>query len=167
MNLPGDEVTIHKVDTAGREMWRWQAIVRRATATSIQVEARYNAREVDFFGLAFRRGDRLFETYFADRWYNIFAVHGADMRAFKGWYCNVARPAQWGEREITWVDLGLDVVVLPDRRSAVLDEEEFAALSLPADQQRAARNAVDDLLRQAREGSGLFTSDEEGDAGPP
>lgn len=164
MSLPGDTVTIHKFDTAGREMLRWQAIVRRTEATSIQVEARFNAPEVDRAGLAFRRGDRLLETYFTDRWYNIFAVYDADTPALKGWYCNVSRPARLESGEISWVDLALDVVVLPDGRTAVLDEEEFADLPLSDDERLDARQAVEELLRNAEDGSGLFPSVREGPA---
>jgi hypothetical protein len=163
VSLPGDTVTIHKFDTAGREMLRWHAVVRRAETTSIQVEARFNAPEVDRAGLAFRRGDRLLETYFTDRCYNIFAVYDADTPALKGWYCNVSRPARLQDSEVTWVDLALDVIVLPDGRTAVLDEEEFAALRIPEDDRRAARQAVDELLRAARAGSGPFASTEGGD----
>jgi len=159
---PGAAVTIHKVNTDGREIWRWQGVVHRRDATSIQVEARFNAPQVDRFGLAFRRGDRILETYFTDRWYNVFAVYDADTPVFKGWYCNVSRPARLQDSEVTWVDLALDVVVLPDGRAAVLDEEEFAALPLSDDERRAARQAVEELLRNAEDGSGPFPSVREG-----
>jgi hypothetical protein len=163
MNRPGDEVTVRKLDTLGGETWRWQAIVRLATATSVQVEARFNAPEADRFGLEFRRGDRLRETYFDDRMYNIFEVYGADSGAFKGWYCNICRPARLGDGEVTWVDLGLDVVVRPDYGTAVLDEDEFAALIIPPEERVAARGAADELLRLARSASGPFDPTVSGD----
>jgi hypothetical protein len=119
VNQPGDEVTVRKMDPAGGEKWRWRAVVRHATSSSLQVEARFNAPEVDRFGIEFRRGDRILESYFADRWYNIFAVYGADTGVFKGWYCNISRPADLKDGRVDWVDLELDVVVLPDHRSAV------------------------------------------------
>lgn len=159
MNRPGDSVTIRKCDAAGREVWRWQAAVRRADAHSLEVEARFNAPEVDRFGLAFRRNDRLVETYFTDRWYNIFAVHDASTGAFKGWYCNICRPASLRDGEVRWEDLALDVVVLPDRRSAVLDEEDMRALPLPDDERQTARRTADELLRHARDRTGPFASD--------
>ena len=163
MNRPGDEVTVRKLDVAGGEKWRWRAVVHQATARSLLVEARFNAPEVDRFGIEFRRGDRILESYFADRWYNIFAVYGSDTGVFKGWYCNISRPANLTDGEVDWVDLELDVVVRPDHRSAVLDEEEFAALRIPEDERLAARRAVDELLRHARAASGPFASAEGGD----
>lgn len=156
MIQPGDEVTVRKLDPAGGEKWRWKAVVHQATATSVVVEARYNAGDADRFGLPFRGGDRLLESYFADRWYNVFAVFAADTGDFKGWYCNVSRPAQWLDGEITWVDLELDVVVHRDGRSAVLDEDEFAALDLEEGERLAARAAVDELLRHAQDRTGPF-----------
>ena len=77
---------------------------------------------------------------------------------FKGWYCNVSRPARWLKDEIEWVDLELDVVVRPDGRSAVLDEDEFAALVIAEDERVAARAAVDELLRYAQDRTGPFAS---------
>ncbi|HLE23749.1 MAG TPA: DUF402 domain-containing protein [Anaerolineales bacterium] len=158
MNQPGDEVTVRKLDAAGREKWSWHAVVRTATATSLHVEARFNAPEAERFGLEFRRGDRILESYFADRWYNIFAVYGAAQGDFKGWYCNISRPAHLEDGEVIWVDLELDVVVRPDHRSAVLDEEEFAGLLISENERVAARRAVDELLRHARAASGPFAS---------
>ena len=158
MIQPGDEVTVRKLDPAGGEKWRWQAVVRQATATSVVVEARYNAGDADRFGIAFRGGDRLLESYFADRWYNVFTVFAAETGDFKGWYCNVSRPAQWLDGEVTWVDLERDVVVHRGGRSAVLDEEEFAARALSAHERAAALSAVADLLQSARTRTGPFAS---------
>jgi hypothetical protein len=159
VNRPGDTVTIRKLDAAGREVWRWQATVRRVDSHSVQVEARFNAPEVDRFGLAFRRDDRLLETYFSDRWYNVFAVHDRDKGSFKGWYCNICRPAILADGEIRWEDLALDVVVLPDRRSAVLDEEEMTALPLAESERQKAWQAVQELLGLARDGTGPFAGE--------
>jgi protein associated with RNAse G/E len=166
VNQPGDKVTVFKMDTQGGEKWRWLATVLRVDARSIQVEGHFNAPEVERFGLAFCHGDRLVETYFVDRWYNLFAIYGADAGEFKGWYCNIARPPSLRGNELIWVDLELDVVVLPDRRAAVLDEEEFAALVIPEDERVAARRAVDELLHHARAASGPFASAGSGDPTP-
>jgi hypothetical protein len=163
VNRPGDEVTVRKLDPIGGEKWRWRAVVRQVSATSIVVEARYNAGDADRFGLEFRGGDRLLESYFADRWYNVFALFAANTGVFKGWYCNVSRPAQWMDSEIQWVDLELDIVVRPDGHSAVLDEDEFSALVISEDERVAARAAVDELVRHAHERTGPFASAEPGE----
>jgi protein associated with RNAse G/E len=158
MTHPGDLVTIRKFDTTGHETRRWQATVRLAESTSIQVEARFNAAEVDRFGLAFRHGDYLLETYFAERWYNVFAVYDGERQTFKGWYCNVSRPARFQDGEVHWVDLGLDFVVLPDRSSAVLDEVEFEQLDLSEADRAAALASLQDLQQLAQNQAGPFAT---------
>lgn len=158
MSLPGDEVIVHKCDAAGREVWAWQAVLRRATPTSIQVEARFNGPEVDRHGLTFRRGDRFLETYYADRWYNVFAVYGVDTRAFKGWYCNVTRPARLEGGHVRFEDLALDLLVLPDGTTHVLDEDEFEQLELSEADRAAARDSLEELRRLAQERAGPFAT---------
>jgi hypothetical protein len=163
VNQPGDEVTVRKMGAAGGEKWRWRAVVRQVSATSMLLEARYNAGDADRFGLEFRGGDRLLESYFADRWYNVFALFAASTEDFKGWYCNISRPARWMDSEVQWVDLELDVVVRPDGQTAVLDEDEFSALVIAEDERMAALAAVDELLRHAQDRTGPFASPKPGE----
>lgn len=84
----------------------------------------------------FRIGDRTVETFYPDRWYNILELHDVDDDRLKGWYCNIARPAQIAvEAEsllIVYEDLALDVFVSPVGDLLVLDEDELAELQLPA-----------------------------------
>ena len=51
-----------------------------------------------------RRGDRFIETYYTDRWYNIFEIHAREDDRLKGWYCNIAKPAvmEAGNEFHTW-----------------------------------------------------------------
>ena len=156
MNRPGESVTIHKCNSFGVEVWRWTATVLHVEAGAIQVEARYNAGEVDRAGLLLRSGDRFLETYFADRWYNVFAVHDGESQNLKGWYCNISRPARLGDGSIAWDDLGLDLVVLPDCTATVLDEDEFDALPLSDEERAVARAALAELRGHARTGTGPF-----------
>jgi len=158
VSVPDDQVIVHKCDAAGREVWAWQAVLRRATPTSIQVEARFNGPEVDRHGLTFRRGDRFLETYYADRWYNVFAVFDVATDRLKGWYCNVTRPAHLERGHVRFEDLALDLLVLPDGTTHVLDEEQFDALSLDEGQREAARRALEELKRLAAARSGPFAT---------
>ena len=94
----------------------------------------------------FRQGDRFIETYYTDRWYNIFEVHDREDDRLKGWYCNIAKPAvmEAGER-ISYVDLALDLWVAPDGTQTVLDEDEFAALALDAETRSKALRGLEEL----------------------
>jgi len=159
---PGEQVIIRKYDPRGREMRDWPARVRRVGPSWIEVEATFDASAGDLHGLSFRQGDRFIETYFNDRWYNVFAVYDGNTSALKGWYCNLSRPAHWEDGEVHWVDLALDLVVLPDRSATVADEDEFAALSLSEEDRRLVRSAIEDLREQARLSAGPFAPPEVG-----
>lgn len=97
----------------------------------------------------FRVGDRTHEYFYADRWYNILELHDVDDDRLKGWYCNIAHPAQVSETPdgalILYVDLALDVFVFPDGRTLLLDEDELEAMNLDAALVAQAYRAVDDL----------------------
>ena len=106
-------------------------------------------------------GDVFFEHFYADRWYNIFAIHAAD-GTLKGWYCNVTRPAVFGEEYVESEDLELDLFVPPDRAApVVLDEDEFAARGLDQSDpaaHTAARAALAELILLAASGAPPFDS---------
>lgn len=144
-------ITVYKLDHQGREVWYYAARVLARRETSIRLEAFFDRQDVDVGPVVFEEGDRFVETFYSDRWYNVFAVYGRDGEQFKGWYCNVCRPADIGEHVVRCEDLALDVWV--DRRGEImiLDEEEFAALPLSVDERRACRTALANLLALARD----------------
>ena len=73
-------------------------------------------------------GDIFMETFYFDRWYNVFEISTA-AGALKGWYANVTRPARLidvdGSTELVWDDLFLDVWMSPGGVLTNLDEDEF------------------------------------------
>ena len=87
-------------------------------------------------------GDRFIETYYFDRWYNIFEVHNRDNDQLKGWYCNIGYPAEFRENTVSYKDLALDLLVFPDGRQIVLDEDEFNEIHLNAVERRKAIDAL-------------------------
>jgi protein associated with RNAse G/E len=96
-------------------------------------------------GLPLRRGDRFVETYYFNRWYNIYAIHSRLDGSLSGWYCNITRPAELVGEILSYIDLALDLVVFPDGNQVVLDEDEFAALPLTPDECQTARQALAEL----------------------
>ncbi|MBK8139040.1 MAG: DUF402 domain-containing protein [Chloroflexi bacterium] len=100
----------------------------------------------------FRIGDRTVETFYPDRWYNILELHDVDDDRLKGWYCNIARPAQIaveaGSLLIVYEDLALDVFVSPVGDLLVLDEDELAELQLPAGELERVWAALEQLREQ-------------------
>ena len=133
-----EQTTIIKCDAGGKEVWRYEGSVIRHTENSIIVEAHFNRDDLPFHDIVFGKGDRFVEIYFSDRWYNIFEIHDRSDDQLKAWYCNVTYPAMIGKGIISYADLALDLLVYPDGRQLVLDEDEFAALEIePADRQQA------------------------------
>jgi protein associated with RNAse G/E len=78
-------------------------------------------------------------------WYNIYEIHAREDGSVRGYYCNISRPAQIGAETISYVDLALDLLVYPDGRQLVLDEDEFAALPLSAAEREQAIRALGEL----------------------
>jgi len=142
-------ITVIKLDHAGVEKWRYSGRVLARGETWVQLEAPFNLPEVAVAGMIFRQGDRFVEWFYTDRWYNIFEIHDRDGDQLKGWYCNVCRPAWLGDSEISAEDLALDLLVWPDGRQVVLDEDEFAALPLGETEQAAALTALYALRQMA------------------
>jgi protein associated with RNAse G/E len=147
-----DTITVYKLDHHGRELWRYPARVLARDAHSIRLEGFFNRDDTPVGPAVFRRGDRLVETFYSDRWYNVFAVYDRDDGALKGWYCNITRPATITDEAVSGDDLALDVWVSPDGAATVLDEEEFAALELGEDERDAARQALGQIIELARGG---------------
>jgi len=145
-------ITVYKLDHAGREVWQYPGRVLARDAGSIRLEGFYNREDTAVSYAVFKRGDRLIETFYSDRWYNVFAVYDRDDGALKGWYCNVTRPATITDAAVSSDDLALDVWVSTQGEATVLDEDEFAALPLPPADRAAARAALTQLLALARRG---------------
>ncbi len=152
MTRKGKALTVYKLDSNGREVWQYPATVLERGPRHVRLEAFFNRGDMELGYAVFRRGDRFVETFYSDRWYNIFAVYGREDDVLKGWYCNVCRPAEIGEAAVRCDDLALDVWVTPAGETLVLDEDEFAALTLTPEERHHARHALDQLLRDAKSG---------------
>ncbi|MBK8431446.1 MAG: DUF402 domain-containing protein [Chloroflexi bacterium] len=140
---------IHKLAHDGRLLLTYPvAQVLAQDERHICVEAFFQRPDYDLGYAVFAHGDRFVEYFYADRWYNIFAVYGS---AFKGWYCNICRPATWDEARLDCADLALDVWVWPDGRTLILDEDEFAALPLTPAEREKATAALAELCQYAAE----------------
>lgn len=119
----------------------------RRDAASLVVRTAWPGDPLDLGLFRLEPGDRLDEHFYADRWYNIFTLYGADGR-LKGWYCNVARPAVIAHDYVESEDLELDLIVGLDGRTRLDDEDEFLARDLERldpEAHRAALAAVEEL----------------------
>lgn len=127
---PGRMVTIVKQDIFGAETARYPGTVIADADTDPwrTIEAHWTMKDVTEGGLTFATGDTLHERFSPRHPFNAFAVTDPE-GAFKGWYANVTWPTllrqEHDELILTWSDLILDVVILPDRTVFCLDEDEF------------------------------------------
>ena len=154
----GGEVEIVKSDHVGKPVIRYTGALLLRCRDLVAVRCRWSHDAPCDLGLyTINVGDILIEYYYPARWFNIFAIYGAEGE-LKGWYCNVTRPVQIVENHVTWSDLALDLVAVPDGKSLVLDEDEFAALDLSEHECRQARDALRTLLAWFAEGKPPFGS---------
>ncbi len=140
-----DDITVYKFNEQGEYIWHYTGRVLFRDDSSIQLQAFFNRKDYATPYHTFRKGDRMVEWFYSQRWYNIFQMHDADDDHLKGWYCNITRPAQFEADEIYTEDLALDVFVYPDGRYIVLDEEEFATLELDDETRQNALQGLQEL----------------------
>jgi protein associated with RNAse G/E len=138
-------ITVIKQNYRGLESWRYKGNLISRSPEEIVIEAYFDREDTEVAGIILQRGDRFIETYSSDRWYNIFEIQEQSSGKLKLWYCNVGYPAVITEYSIAYRDLALDLLVYPDGRQVVLDEDEFDALLLPPEVQNAARQALLEL----------------------
>ncbi len=103
-------------------------------------------RDVQLEDLLLRRGTLSLGYFWQDRPYNVYHWIDAD-RTTLALYYNIADATRISARQIEWRDLAVDVLITPDGRCRVLDEDE-----LPADLDAGLRTYIettrDELCRE-------------------
>jgi hypothetical protein len=142
--MPG--ITVIKRNPAGMETWRYSGELLWREGNVVFLQALFNRDDMSFMGIMLKRGDCFKETFYLDRWYNIFEIRDRDNDTLKGWYCNIGKPAVLeADDRISYVDLALDLWVAADGRQTVLDEDEFVELDLDAETRKNALLALEEL----------------------
>lgn len=121
---------ILKKNLADEVTWQYEGEVLRRDENSITVEAFFNRDDMPFQEIILKRNDRFVETFYADKWFNIFEIYDRDDGKLKGWYCNITKPAIIEEGFVAYVDLALDLWVSANGEQTVLDEDELEELKL-------------------------------------
>jgi hypothetical protein len=94
------QFTIKKLNPARQETFRYTGRLLTQQADRIVLEAEFNRDDLPIYEIILRCGDRFVETYFTDRWYNVFAIYDRDENRLKAWYCNIGHPAEIGTGEV-------------------------------------------------------------------
>lgn len=139
------DFSVTKRNHLGKDVFRYEGKVLRRSHDEILIEALFSLEQAMMIDIPIRRGDRFLETYYAKHWYNVYEIRDKDDDSLKGWYCNVSYPAEISETQVAFSDLALDLVVYPDGRQVVLDEDEFQTLGLAPDIEAQARAALAQL----------------------
>ena len=149
-------ITIIKLDPTGTEKIRYHGKVLERLKNGIVIEAAWTLPDRDLGYTCFKTGDQFVEYYYADRWFNIFAIVSRE-GIRKGWYCNITEPADISTYTIAQVDLYLDIWISPAGKPLLLDEDEFEAATTLSEQQRiGARRGVQELLQMLADRQEVF-----------
>jgi len=140
-------VTVRKQNHLGEPMLSWKGEVVANGPTFRLVSALFSGRDaVTVDKVIFRKGDRMLERYYTDRWYNVFEVKQDLSDQVKCWYINLSLPAQFTADSIIWQDLALDLVIYPDGNYRLLDEDEFNALQIEPSLRSRCLETVQEIL---------------------
>src|SRR3990172_2081977 len=142
------QIKVLKRNLAGEVTWRYEGRVLRRLPNALVLEAFFNRPDLPFMNILLKEGDRFVETFYTDRWYNIFEIYDRDDGLLKGWYCNIGRPAVIENDSVSYVDLALDLWVSADGEQTILDQDEFDRLGLDPASISKAWSALEEL--QAR-----------------
>ncbi|NOT03504.1 MAG: DUF402 domain-containing protein [Anaerolineales bacterium] len=134
-----------KKNLADEVTWQYEGVVLSREEDAVTLEALFNRDDMPFMDIVLKRNDRFVETFYSDRWYNIFEIYDCDDNHFKGWYCNIGKPAIIEDDFVSYVDLALDLWVSANGNQTVLDEDELDELNLDDELRRKAYDGLREL----------------------
>ena len=141
----GQPIRVLKLNLAGEVTWQYEGHLLRREENAVVLEALFNHPDLPFLDVVLKQNDRFVETFYTDRWYNVFSIYDRDDGNFKGWYCNVGRPAIMENGTVSYVDLALDLWISATGEQTVLDWDEFEALNLSSVERATALAALSRL----------------------
>ena len=92
----GQTISVLKLDLSGSTMRRYEGRLLRRDEHALVLEAPFviDLEQYMLLDVVLKRGDRFVETYYDNRYYNVYEIFDRDDGQLKGWYCNLSRPAQ-------------------------------------------------------------------------
>ena len=140
-------IAVSKLNSLGEIKIQYQGEVLERLEDGIIIQAYWNHPLKDLGYICFEPGDGFIEYYYTNRWFNIFDISNANNER-KGWYCNIAEPADIYDDQIKQKDLLLDVWVDPWGSPLLLDEDEFKVdTTLDETQRQGAQQGMHELLQ--------------------
>ncbi len=139
------KVEVQKKNLAGEVTWKYEGVALRREDNLIVLEALFNRPDTPFMDIILKENDRFVETFYNDRWYNVFEIYDRDDGRIKGWYCNIGKPAEIEDNVVSYVDLALDLWVSANGQQTVLDMDEFEKLELDDELREGALNGLEEV----------------------
>lgn len=137
---------VHKCTHRGERKYSYTGTLDSQDAHRAIITAPWTFDEMALAYSTFSPGDIFTETFYLDRWYNVFEIADGAGK-LKGWYANVTRPARLSAdgTDLEWDDLALDAWMSTDGHVTVLDEDEFADMTphISPIEVASARGALD------------------------
>jgi len=146
-----NKIDVVKRNHLGWEVFRYPGQVLELNDSFVLLEAFFTFEAVEVEEIVLNQGDRFLETYYFDRWYNIFEIHSKLDDRLKAYYCNIGYPAVLVDGEVSYRDLALDLLVRPDGQETVLDLDEFEALQLDDAIRKHALNGLAAVQAEIRQ----------------
>ena len=140
-----------KKNLAEEVTWQYEGVVLSRAENAITLEALFNRDDMPFMDIVLKRNDRFVETFYTDKWFNIFEIYDRDDGKLKGWYCNITKPAMVDADSVAYVDLALDLWVAADGMQTVLDEDELEELKLGEELKKKVYEGLDELRQHFNE----------------
>lgn len=128
-------------------VWEYEGKLISREKNSVTVEALFNRDDLPFQEIVLKRNDRFVETFYSDAWFNIFEIYDRDDEKLKGWYCNVAKPAEITDDEVAYSDLILDLWISANGKQTVLDEDELEELNIDDELKKKIYIGLDELKK--------------------
>jgi protein associated with RNAse G/E len=158
----GDVVTINsrKYDGTVRRSWTCRFLSQQESLLTFEGLFETEVLHPDLGLIA--AGTRSLEYYWLDRWYNVFHFF-EPTGEFRNLYCNINVPPTLSDGVLDYVDLDVDVMVWPDARVLVLDEDDFeknaAKFKYPAEIRKKAVETLAEVRSMIVKGIGVFKID--------
>ena len=85
---------------------------------------------------------------YPNKWFNIFMFYNED-ESFHDAFCNFTMPPQISDSDTSFVDLDIDLIVMPDGSIRIEDEDEFISRAklwkYPADFNAKLKEAIQEI----------------------
>ena len=145
---PSETITVRVLKYDGSEYRQWNAQVARRDGSLIVLDAEFNIHVSHELLGEIKKGTRTAEYYWFNCWYNIFRFLEKDGNT-RLWYCNLSTPPTLEDGVLSYIDLDVDVLVLPDFTFQVLDIDEFEQNAIvfgyPDEVRRAVQRAISEV----------------------